>query len=75
MCNICLGIGLYGNVQYHYYAEEMDCPRGGRGTTQDSFNVYVIDRDAKTVRIARVGSNMLPDFTMRDYMIIPYADV
>ena len=72
MCNIGLGFSLYGDSHYHYYAEEVDVPRGGKGFVQDLFNVYVIDRATGNLRIARVGSNMNSEFEMRDYMIMPY---
>lgn len=72
MCNIALGFSLYGDLNYHYYAEESDLPRGGKGFVQDSFNVYIIDRATGNLRIARIGSNMNQDFEMRDWMIIPY---
>lgn len=51
-----------------------DVPRGGNGATQDSFNIYAMDRDNKTVKVARIGSNMTYDLKPRDYMVIPYAD-
>ena len=72
MCNIALGFSLYGDSNYHYYAEETDVPRGGKGFVQDLMNVYVVDRATGNLRIARVGSNMNQDFEMRDYMTIPY---
>lgn len=73
MLNICLGFALYGTASYHYYAEMTNVPRGGKGLTQDAFNLYCIDRTNKEVRIARVGSNMKSGFEPIDYMIIPYA--
>lgn len=54
---------------------EDDLPRFGWGATQDAFNIYSIDRDAKTVRIVRIGSSMNYEFRLRDYLIAPYADV
>lgn len=54
-------------------ANGSDLPRI-KGSVQDSFNVYVVDRQTKTIRIARIGSNMNGNFDKRDYMIIPYAD-
>ena len=54
---------------------EDDLPRFGWGATQDAFNIYSIDRDAKTVRIVRIGSYMNYDFRLRDYLIAPYANV
>lgn len=55
-----------------------DLPRYWQGVTQDAFNVYVIDRYKKCVRIARIGSNRTydegsgHDSYMRDFMDIPY---
>lgn len=54
---------------------EDDLPRFGWGATQDAFNIYSIDRDAKTVRIVRIGSHMNFEFRERDYLIAPYANV
>lgn len=51
-----------------------DLPRRGWGVTQDAFNVYSIDRENKTVRIMRVGSDLTYTFNKRDYMVAPYAD-
>lgn len=50
-------------------------PRGLQGVTQDSFNVYAIDRTNKQVRIAKVGSNMKMDFTETKYTIVDYDNV
>jgi len=72
--NVCCGIAIYGST-YPYLANNSDLPRGCNGTTQDSFNIYAIDRDAKVVRIARVGSNVSGELLIeRNYMSIPYAD-
>lgn len=63
------GANPYGNF---------DLPRYWQGVTQDAFNVYVIDRYKKCVRIARIGSNQTydegegHDSYMRDFMDIPY---
>lgn len=73
MCNVTLGFGLYGNSSINWYGESSDLPRGGSGLTQDSFNLYSIDRSTKTLRIARIGSNLTSEFNYRDFEIIPYA--
>lgn len=70
--NITCGIALYGPATYTNMAGMSDCPRGGIGATQDAFNLYAIDRAAKTVRVARIGSNITADLNVRDYMAIPY---
>ena len=58
-----------------YYANQDDFPRAdGKGSVQDAFNIYAIDRTNKTVKIFRIGSNVKYDMTMRNYMVIPYAD-
>lgn len=54
---------------------EDDLPRFGWGATQDAFNIYAIDRDAKTVRIVRIGSSMNFEFRERDYLVASYATI
>lgn len=71
--NVTCGIAIYGST-YPYLANMSDVPRATRGATQDAFNVYAIDRTAKEVRIARVGSNFSGDFRDRKYMAIAYAE-
>ena len=73
MLNVTCGIGLCGTDD-PFFANLSDLPRGGVGSTQDSFNLYGIDRVNKTVRIARVGSNRSSEGTDRKFLIIPYAD-
>lgn len=72
--NVCCGIAVYG-TSYNYLANNSDLPRGEIGATQDSFNIYSIDRAAKVVRIAKVGSNQSGyDLQERKYMSISYVD-
>jgi len=72
--NVCCGIAIYGS-SYPYLANNSDLPRDAKGSTQDCFNIYAIDRSAKTVRIAKVGSNISGyDLSERKYMEIPYAE-
>lgn len=54
---------------------EDDLPRFGWGATQDAFNIYAIDREAKTVRIVRIGSSMNYEFRERDYLVASYATI
>lgn len=71
---MCCGVSVYG-TDYPYLANLSDLPRDAVGATQDCFNIYAIDRSAKTVRIAKVGSNISGyDLSERKYMSIPYAD-
>ena len=63
----------YGKLT-HALANASDLPRGGKGVSQDAFNIYVIDRESKTIKIARVGSNINYDGRKRDWMIIPYSN-
>lgn len=65
---------ICGPSEDPYGANLSDLPRSDKGTTQDSFNIYGIDRINKTVRIARVGSNVTFDGVERKLMIIPYAN-
>ena len=71
--DVTCGISIYGTV-YKYLANISDLPRGGVGSIQDAFNIYGIDRVNKTVRIARVGSNITSEAKDRKCMIIPYKD-
>ena len=72
--NVTCGIAIYG-TSYNYLANNSDLPRGDKGATQDSFNIYSIDRAAKVVRIARLGSNVSGyNLTERKYMSISYVD-
>lgn len=65
----------YPGTTYPYYNELNDLGKIPNTQTQDSFNVYAIDRANKCVRIARIGANMPYDLgEKRDYMSIPYAD-
>lgn len=72
--NVTCGVAIYGGSSYPYYADCSDMPRGCVGSTQDCFNIYVIDRATKTVRVAKVGSNVDSNLNERKYMVIPYAD-
>ena len=73
MLNVTCGIGLYGGTQYPYYADISDIARECTSPSQDAFNAYVIDRDAKMVKVVRIGSNQTYDITEREYMSIAYA--
>ena len=64
--------GYTGN--YAYLADICDVTRNKNDQTQDAFNIYVIDRDAKMVKVVRIGSNLTPGMVERQYMEIPYAD-
>lgn len=72
--NLCIttGSAIFGNSAYSAYANQSDLGRYGRGLAQDAFNIYGIDRENGTVRIARVGSDMTVRGDMRDVLIIPY---
>lgn len=68
--SVC-GTGVIG-TSYPYLANGNDVPRGWEGVTQDAFNIYVIDRTNKKIKIARVGSNMNFEGQMRDFTEISY---
>lgn len=72
--NVCCGISVYGTLD-HYLANNSDLPRDAEGATQDSFNVYVVDRANGVVRVAKVGSHISGAMTDRNWMIIPYKDI
>lgn len=66
---------LIGNAQsYPYYTDSTDQARLMNGETEDAFNVYVIDRDNKKIKIVRVGNNKRYDMQDRTYMEMPYTD-
>lgn len=62
------------NLLYLSGANESDLPRGTTGVVQDAFNIYIIDRDNGNIKIARIGSNLTKNMSLRDWMIIPYKD-
>lgn len=69
-----LTLNITNGVTAHYYADQSDFPRGdGKGSVQDAFNVYAIDRTTKCVNVIRIGSNVKYNLSMRDFMTIPYA--
>jgi hypothetical protein len=71
---VCQGTAAYSS-NYTSWATPSDLPRAGGGKEQDAFNVYTIDRAAKTVRIAKIGSTLSSETLQpRDFMVIPYAD-
>lgn len=60
---------------YPYYNELTDLPRVIGDYTENALNIYAIDRTRKSVRIARIGSDMPYNLIeKRDCMVIPYAD-
>lgn len=63
---------LYGNSSYPYLCNLIDAPRGGVGAAQDSFNVYIIDKDLKRVCVVKVGSNMAYGGRSRKFIAINY---
>ena len=71
--NVTCGCCLYG-ADYLGLAHLSDLPRGGVGVTQDSFNVYAIDRARGIVKVARVGSNTNFNGEERKFAIMPYKD-
>lgn len=79
---LCLNVGgchtMYGAAaSYPYLADTSDQARNPVDKSQDVFNVYVIDRANKKIRIVRIGNDeaIASDGTTTDrkYMIIPYA--
>lgn len=75
VCNVCCGTGCYGTSSYPFWANICDVARGLVGKTQDAFNVYVIDRANHSIRVGRVGSDVIPDGNKRDFMTIDYKNV
>jgi hypothetical protein len=61
-------------TSYPYFTELSDLARAEKGIIQDSFNVYVIDRGAKAVKVVRIGADMPKTLqARRDCMVIPYV--
>jgi hypothetical protein len=69
---VTCGIGIFGDSSNYAWCDQSDLPRGGEGVAQDAFNIYVIDRFNKTVKIVRVGANRTQLLEWRDCMVIPY---
>lgn len=74
MLNIICTASLYGGASYPYLSDVSDVGRNSMDSTQDAFNVYVIDRANKLVKVVRIGSNLTYNMSERKYMEIPYAD-
>lgn len=74
MLNVTCTNALYGGSDYPYLADISDIGRNKNDATGDAFNVYVIDRENKTVKVIRVGGNLTNAMEERKYMVIPYAD-
>ena len=70
--NVTCCSSVYG-TDYPNYANLSDTPRGGKGATQDCFNVYTIDRTNKVVRVSRVGANVSITGE-RKFMTIAYSE-
>lgn len=65
-------IAAYGQPAYPYFSNLSDLPRGTDGVTQDCFNVYVIDKSNKNIKVIKIGSTLKTDFTERSHTVIPY---
>lgn len=74
MLNVVCGNPHYPRVSNLSFSEICDLPRGGRGATQDAFNVYAIDRQNGRVKVARIGSNVNFEGIERKFLIAPYRD-
>lgn len=73
MFNITTGASIYGlGVIQAEWADDSDLPRGGKGSVQDAFNIYAIDKETETIRIARIGSNVTNELKDRNYMVVNY---
>lgn len=70
-----LTVNGYSGTSYPEFNEVNDLARVIGTETENAFNVYVIDRSRKEVRVARIGADMPAICTYkRDCMAIPYAD-
>ena len=73
LCNTCT-VCEYGPYRNGRGSSNADCIRGSSGSTQDGFNVYVLDMENKRVGIARIGSNMTVNLEPRTACWISFAD-
>ena len=74
MLNVITTNSMYGGTGYHWLTDCSDCARDCCTESGNAFNVYVIDRDTKKVKIVRIGNNIIEGMAERKYMEIPYAD-
>ena len=74
MLNVTCTNALYGGSEYPYLADIQDQARNIMDVTQDAFNVYIVDRENKVVKIVRIGNNETYQMEDRKYMEIPYSD-
>ena len=71
--NVTCTVAAYGGSAYPYICDIGDQARNPADGSQDAFNIYVIDRSAKNIRVVRIGNTITKDYAERDHMIIPYA--
>jgi hypothetical protein len=74
MLNVITTNSMYGGTGYHWLTDCSDCARDCCTESGNAFNVYVIDRDTKKVKVIRIGNNIIEGMAERKYMEIPYAD-
>lgn len=77
--NINTSAAIYGAIpgqtySYPYYTDSNEQARWKNEASEDTINVYAIDRDDKVIRIVRIGNNWTHDMKERSYMEIPYTD-
>ena len=68
----CTSANIANEGGYPYLADLADLPRNKETATQNAFNTYVIDTDAKEIRVIRIGSNLTQRMTDRLYTSISY---
>lgn len=64
--NVCAGNRAYGDVS--------DLQRQNGEKSEDAFNVYVIDKDHKLIKVVRVGSDVNDIMQNRKTAVYSYAD-
>lgn len=74
LCVTC-GTAAYGPYEHSHGANSSDLPRKATGSTQDAFNVYVLDKQCGRIGIARVGSNMSCELRPRNVQWLNYKEV
>lgn len=71
--NVTTSNPYYGGVRNPYLNESSDLPRSSVGESQDAFNVYVIHRDRKLIKVVRVGADYTIDQAWRKYAEVDYT--
>lgn len=70
--NVMGTVSYYGGSAYPFQNETSDLARNSKNKNGDAFNVYVIDKTSKEVKVLRIGANYKWDGTERKFINIKY---